>query len=76
MYRGVRAACMRQGVACHECEHTFDIMPPGKLTLSRWSNVKLCTAPELVTEFGSHEHLIQMDERYWPSRAAYPQLYR
>ena len=69
MYSDVRAACMRQGVACHECEHTEGY--PKKVKVARLRNTKLCRVPDI---FSSHDGLIHMDEM-WPSRAAYPELY-
>ena len=70
MYRDLRAACTRQGVACHVCEH------PDGIGVARLSNVKLCRAPATRSGAadGGHEHLVCMKE-LWPSRAAYPQLY-
>lgn len=72
MYGNLRAACMRQGVACHECEHPPRC--PGDLdsiTVVRLSNVKVCRAPE--REFVGHDHLTPI----WKGRlwASYPELY-
>lgn len=72
MYRVLRAACVSQGVACYECEHTGRL--PDDDRVARLSNVKLCKASEVVETSGEHEQLLCVDE-HWPSRAAYPELY-
>ena len=72
MYKDLRAACMRQGVACHECEH-----PPRQegdrdsITMVRLSNVKVCRAPE--RDFIGHDSLTPIINGHrW---AAYPEMY-
>lgn len=62
----LRAACMRQGVACHEFEHAPGY--PDGIKYARLSNVKLCRGPD------NRDSLLELDE-YWPSRANFPELY-
>ena len=46
MYRVLRAACTRQEVACHECEHPQGFSrSPGGVRVASLSNVKLCRNP-------------------------------
>ena len=78
MYKELRAACMRQGVACHECDHVhwYEKAPAGTRNATL-SNLKLCRASERVTTYGSHESFICIDpsSRVFPHRATYPELY-
>lgn len=75
MYRDLRAACVRQRLACHECEHTEFLFPD--LRVASLSNVKLCRAPQqLDYDHGNHEDFICTDKHGWPSRDAFPELYR
>ena len=81
MYRMLRAACMRQGVACHGCEHLEGY--PERTRVARLSNVELCRAPadEDVTEaeeflsWTDHDPLIRSNN-FWPERAAFPEVCR
>ena len=72
MYGDLRAACMRQGVACHECEH-----PPRRqgdldsTTMVRISNVNKCWGPEHA--FVGHARLTPIYKGHrWD---LYPELY-
>ena len=74
----LRAACMRQGVACHECEHPcWHWRAPAGSKFATLSNLKLCRAPERVTTHGDHEPFKHIDpsSRVFPHRATYPELY-
>ena len=74
MYGVMRAACARQGVACHECRHVRSTaVAPHKKSITCLNNVKLC---EARGSFSKHEGLMETDDDYWPSRAVYPELYR
>ena len=74
MYRVLRAACRRQGVACHECEHPRGSL--GGISIASLSDVKLCRKSESVYA-SEHRRLVHdTDDYYWPSKAAYPELYR
>ena len=44
MYGLLRAACMRQWVACHECERTDEY--PDKIKVAYLINMKLCRGPQ------------------------------
>ena len=77
MFGVLSAACARQGVACHECRHTKRVARPSRyISVTCLNNVKLCT---VGGAFRNHERFIKTDEdsddNYWPSRAAYPELY-
>ena len=80
LYRGLRAACARQRVACHECEHTVDRYSASKV--ARLSNMELCRALEQVVPWRYHEGHKGLIDTYgfwlckWPSRATFPELYR
>ncbi len=74
MYRKLRAACLRQGVACHECQHTQ--WYSGSPRFATLSNMQLCKAPKCLKLWEPHERLIHSDGGYWPSKAAFPELYR
>ena len=66
MYAHLRAACARQWVACHECEHLNKV--------ARLGNVRLCQYPDPLG--GAHESLISIDEDcIWPDWRVYPELY-
>lgn len=74
MYKLLREACLRQGVPCHECEHIHTF--PGSPRFATLSNMQLCKAPKRLIYLNTHERLIHSDGGYWPSKAAYPELYR
>ena len=70
--RVLRAACTRQGVTCHECEHLQGQRGhPDGVSVARISNVKLCEKAAAV----EHEQLIPLDGHMWPHRDHYPELY-
>ena len=76
MYRVLRAACARQRVACHECEHWTEYSDD--FTFAYLSNMKLCREPQQINIRGGmpdHKELIQTDKHGWPSKAAFPELY-
>ncbi len=80
MYGDLREACMWQGVACHERNHVE--RNHGRMkSMTQFSNMDLWTATKNdialrdVCRNRNHEGLISMDA-FWPSRAAYPELYR
>ena len=72
MCRVLRAACARQGVTCHECEHLqVQKGHPDSVSIARISNVKLCKQPGPM----EYEQLIPLDGHMWPHRDLYPELY-
>ena len=77
VYEVLRAACTRQGVACHQCEHTRAVEYSGDKKFISLSNVKLCKTHEDGTSGTHHDHkkLLHL-HGYWPDRGAYPELYR
>ena len=71
----LQAACMRQDMACHKCEHTRGY-PGINSAMSTLSNIKLCREPEAKNSgYIYHDGLINLD-MYRPSRANFPELYR
>ena len=70
MYKALRAACTRQGVACYECEHTErdkdEFYPKEGIRVARLSNVKVCMAPKSANTHGHYEHPIPIDADGWP----------
>ena len=68
MYRQLRAACMRQWVACHEREHMH-----GDSQIARLSNVRPCWGSDNAVDY--HEPLI-CTSGFWPDDTVYPELYR
>ena len=69
MYDLLRAACMRQRVACHACD-----CKRGKSHVARLGNVRVCRTAE--TGVDCHLQLIRIDENgIWPNAAVYPELY-
>ena len=69
MYEELRAACMSQGVACHECEHDEH----DRNTVAYLSNISFCIKGGVGD---SHERLIhEAWGDIWPDRAAFPELY-
>lgn len=80
MHSVLRAACSRQGVACFECSQRQLQTWPGNI--ATLSNVKLCKAPECAIGFPAYARQKRLIERegsgdgLWPSRSAYPELYR
>jgi len=78
MYNHMHAACRRQGVACHVCEHAEERNTDDNLiSVARLSNTKLCKglAQGLRWWWNRHETLMDMEMGYWPKRSVYPELY-
>ena len=72
MYALLRAACMRQWVACYECAHSYS-----NHQIARFSNLKLCREHGTAIPSFSHERLISYSTNdFWPDSAVYPELYR
>ena len=71
MYKGLRAAYVRQWVACYECEHVtvkyVQTKYVEKPKVAYLSNVKLCKAPQQTeaSTWEAHESLIDTDDVGW-----------
>ena len=80
LYKVLRAACMRQGVGCHECTHLRTLQWRTDELIVCLSNVDQCTPAFLarsrsIPEAGrNHKRIIRTD-KLWPSKEAYPELY-
>ncbi len=78
VYKVLRAACMRQGVACYKCEQSKQSLGhPDGIKVVSLSNVKLCLARH-GKSCAYHEDLLPRlpAEEIWPSPAIFPELYR
>ena len=79
LYGLLRAACKRQGVACHECRHLVRRGGDPDKYLVSINNKEECTAAKtrsgIVLGGGRIHELIMRRDELWPSRVAYPELY-
>ena len=77
MCNHVHAACRRQGVACHVCEHADKMnMHDNPISVARVSNMKLCKGPaQGLRWWNRHKNLMDMEVDFWPKRSVYPELY-
>ncbi len=76
MYNQLHAACRRQGVACHACEHADEKNTHKNLiSVARLSNMKVCKgSAQGLRWWDRHEKLMDTMD-FWPKQSVYPELY-